>query len=83
MNRTLVVIGVVIIVLGLLSIPYGRFAVREKSRGELGPITFEMPVERIYEVPRWVSLTGAALGVVLVAIGLGQKQSRVKSNESS
>jgi len=81
MNRTLVLLGIVILLVGVLSIPYGVFRREGAREYDLGPLTVQVPETRTYTIPRWMSWTLIAAGSVVIGFALAMKEGPARQQE--
>ena len=68
--RALVLLGVVLLVLGIVSLAYGTFALEGTRKRTVGPFAVAMPKRSEVRVPRAVSWTLLAAGAFSLGLGL-------------
>jgi hypothetical protein len=67
----LLVIGVLLVVLGVLTLAFGGFPV-ERNAIEIGDASIAITETRT--VPQWAGWAGLVVGAVLAALGLASKK---------
>ena len=76
MNRLLVAVGMLVVILGLLSLKYSSFSWVEETTATLSlpVVDVTLPAERVHTivVPSTVSWGTAILGLLLVVVGLAR-----------
>ena len=83
-NRLAIIVGVVVLVLGILSLTYRSVAFERtrKKDADLGPMKFhvEYPVQERSQIPRALSWTAIVAGAGLAGWGLlGSRSGRASS----
>ena len=74
MKATLIIVGVLLIVLGVVALAYKGIPTKsERDVVRVGPMQATMETKKVIEVPPVVAGLGIAGGVVLVVVGLKKK----------
>jgi hypothetical protein len=64
------IFGVVLIILGVLGLVYGRFSYTKKSReADLGVMKLELKEKETVDIPTWAGVTAIGAGTVLLLLG--------------
>ena len=67
--KGLAILGVVLIVLGLISLFAGGFSYKDRDTADLGPVDVTVTDTEHVRIPTAVSIGAVVLGVVLLAAG--------------
>lgn len=63
-------IGIVVLVLGLLSLVYGGFSyTRSTHQAKIGPLELSVKEKETVNVPMWAGAAAVAAGVLLLVMG--------------
>jgi drug/metabolite transporter (DMT)-like permease len=61
------ILGVVLVIIGILGLIYGQFSyTKETHQTKLGPLEFSVAEKEQVNIPQWLSVGAAALGIILL-----------------
>jgi hypothetical protein len=60
------IVGVVLVVLGIVGVVYGRFGyTKDETKAELGPISVKVQEKESVAIPQWLAVATLAVGAAL------------------
>lgn len=70
MKKTLLILGIIFLVLGILGLSYDQITLQKTGQSEIGPFALKYPRYHTYHIPRWLSGGLIVIGGLLVIFNL-------------